>query len=85
MKLGKKVKNSMLASTSGSKVHYPSMRINSKQFPHLLKAGVNKKVAMHIKGKVKSINPSYDGDGSHDIEMEVTDAKHGKGWGKHIA
>ena len=84
MKLGKKFNHTMLATPSDSKVYYPSMRLNSKQFPHLLKAGVNKKVAMHIKGKVKSINPSYDGDGSHDIEMEVTDAKH-KGWGKHVA
>ena len=64
----------------------PTLRVNSRKFPQLLKAGMNKTVKMNVSGKVKSINPSYESPGTHDIELDITHAKHVKksGWNKHI-
>ena len=85
-KLGRKRNAFMDAPvTHSSSEEFPKLRLNSKNFPHLMKSGVNKSVKMNISGKVRSINPSYDRPGTHDIELDVTHATHKKkGWQKHM-
>ena len=76
--LGRKSQNTeaiAMPSESKEKINYPSLSLDSAQFPEIKNWKVGKKYHLHLVVEQKGIRESYSDEGEYNVEFDILKAK----------